>query len=50
MNVLVRGTIETNLFDAMYKAGEDAELAANLASIFEWEIDFFKDYAQGISL
>ena len=47
MNVLVRGTIETNLFDAMYKAGEDAELAANLASIFEWEIDFFKDLRPG---
>lgn len=47
MNVLVKGVIETNLFDAMYKAGEDAELAANLASIFEWEIDFFKDLRQG---
>lgn len=47
MNVLIRGTIETNLFDAMYKAGEDAELAANLASIFEWEIDFFKDLRPG---
>ena len=32
MNVVVRGIIETNLFDAMNKAGEDAELAANLAS------------------
>ncbi len=47
MNVLVKGTIETNLFDAVYKAGEDAELAANLASIFEWEIDFFKDLRPG---
>lgn len=47
MNVLVKGTIETNLFDAMNKAGEDAELAANLASIFEWEIDFLKDLRPG---
>ena len=47
MNVVVRGTIENNLFDAMAKAGEDAELAANLASIFEWEIDFFKDLRPG---
>lgn len=47
MNVVVRGTIENNLFEAMYKAGEDAELAANLASIFEWEIDFFKDLRPG---
>ena len=47
MNVVVRGTIENNLFEAMYKAGEDPELAANLASIFEWEIDFFKDLRPG---
>ncbi len=47
MNVVVRGTIINNLFDAMAKAGEDAELAANLASIFEWEIDFFKDLRPG---
>lgn len=47
MNVVVKGEIETNLFDAMNKAGEDAELAAMLASIFEWEIDFFKDLRPG---
>lgn len=47
LNVVVRGTIENNLFEAMAKAGEDAELAANLASIFEWEIDFFKDLRPG---
>ncbi len=47
MKVVVKGTIENNLFEAMYKAGEDAELAANLASIFEWEIDFFKDLRPG---
>lgn len=47
MNVVVRGTIENNLFEAMAKAGEDAELAAYLASIFEWEIDFFKDLRPG---
>ncbi len=47
MNVLVTGIIETNLFDAVKKSGEDAELAAMLASIFEWEIDFFKDLRPG---
>ena len=47
MKVVVKGTIMNNLFEAMYKAGEDAELAANLASIFEWEIDFLKDLRPG---
>lgn len=47
MNILVKGEITTNLFDAVRKAGEDAELAAMLAGIFEWEIDFFKDLRAG---
>lgn len=47
MNVLVTGEIKTNLFDAVRRAGEDAELAAMLAGIFEWEIDFFKDLRSG---
>lgn len=47
IRVLVKGEIKTNLFDAVIKAGEDAELAAMLAGIFEWEIDFFKDLRQG---
>ena len=47
IKVLVKGEIKTNLFDAVIKAGEDAELAAMLAGIFEWEIDFFKDLRQG---
>lgn len=47
MNVVVRGKIENNLFDAMSKAGEDSELAAMVAGIFEWEIDFLKDLRPG---
>lgn len=47
MSVLVTGEIKTNLFDAVRKAGEDAELAAMLAGIFEWEIDFFKELRSG---
>lgn len=47
IRVLVKGEIKTNLFDAVKKSGEDAELAAMLAGIFEWEIDFFKDLRPG---
>ncbi|MBQ3033838.1 MAG: peptidoglycan DD-metalloendopeptidase family protein [Deferribacterales bacterium] len=47
VRMLVTGEIKTNLFDAVKDAGEDAELAAMLASIFEWEIDFFKDLRSG---
>lgn len=47
MNVVVRGRIENNLFEAMSKAGEDSELAAMVAGIFEWEIDFLKDLRPG---
>lgn len=47
MSVLVTGEIKTNLFDAVKKSGEDAELAAMLAGIFEWEIDFFKELRIG---
>lgn len=41
------GTIEQNLFEAVKKGGEDAELAVNLADIFAWDIDFCKDLRQG---
>jgi murein DD-endopeptidase MepM/ murein hydrolase activator NlpD len=41
------GTIEDNLFEAVKKAGEDSELAGNLADIFAWDIDFCKDLRRG---
>ncbi|WP_218108823.1 peptidoglycan DD-metalloendopeptidase family protein [Desulfolutivibrio sulfodismutans] len=41
------GTIEQNLFEAVKKAGEDAELAVSLADIFAWDIDFCKDLRRG---
>lgn len=41
------GTIGQNLFEAVKKSGEDAELAVNLADIFAWDIDFCKDLRQG---
>ena len=40
---LVRGTIETSLFEAVTEAGEQPELAMNLADIFAWDIDFILD-------
>ncbi len=46
---LVRGTIETSLFEAITDAGEDAELAMNLADIFAWDIDFILDIRKGDS-
>ena len=46
---LVRGTIETSLFDAVTNAGEEAELAMNLADIFAWDIDFILDIRKGDS-
>jgi murein DD-endopeptidase MepM/ murein hydrolase activator NlpD len=41
------GAIEENLFEAVKKAGEDPELAVNLADIFAWDIDFCKDLRRG---
>ena len=46
---LVRGTIESSLFDAVTNAGEEAELAMNLADIFAWDIDFILDIRKGDS-
>lgn len=46
---LVRGTIATNLFDAVASAGENAELAVELAEIFAYDIDFIRDLRHGDS-
>ena len=47
ISVVVKGVIENNLFDSMKKVGEDAELAAMFAEIFEWEVDFLKEVYNG---
>lgn len=49
MPTVVSGTIISNLFNAVRAVGEDAELAARLARIYEWEFDFFKDIREGDS-
>ena len=46
---LVRGTVSTNLFDAVAHAGETAEVAVRLADIFAYDIDFIRDLRHGDS-
>ncbi len=47
--VSVQGTIESSLFETVVKIGESEHLAMQLADIFAWDIDFFKDIQQGDS-
>ena len=47
--VLVRGKIESSLFEAVTGTGESNVLAMNLADIFAWDIDFILDIRQGDS-
>lgn len=44
---LVRGQVETSLFEAVSAAGERSELATALADIFAWDIDFLRDLRRG---
>ncbi|NCO51491.1 MAG: peptidoglycan DD-metalloendopeptidase family protein [Deltaproteobacteria bacterium] len=46
---LVRGQIDSSLFEAVTKLGESSELAMTLANIFAWDIDFVRDLRQGDS-
>jgi len=46
---VINGTISSNLFEAVAKIGEEAELAINLAEIFAWDIDFMLDIREGDS-
>jgi murein DD-endopeptidase MepM/ murein hydrolase activator NlpD len=43
----VRGVIESSLFAAVNAAGEDDQLALDLADIFAWEVDFNTDLRKG---
>ena len=49
MPTIISGTINSTLFAAIYEIGEDSELAARLARIYEWEFDFFRDIHPGDS-
>lgn len=44
---VARGTIQTNLFDALKDNGADPVLADQLAEILGWSIDFFRDLRVG---
>ncbi len=48
-NEVVKGSISSNLFNAVDKIGEKPELAINLAEIFAWDIDFILDIRKGDS-
>ena len=48
-HVSVQGTIDSSLFEAVVKIGENERLAMQLAEIFAWDIDFFQDIQQGDS-
>ena len=43
----VRGEIQSSLFDAIEKSGEDDQLILDYADIFAWEIDFHSDPQPG---
>ena len=46
---LVRGVIESSLFEAVTDTGESDVLGMNLADIFAWDIDFILDIRKGDS-
>ena len=43
----VEGVIQDSLFRAISEAGEQAQLAVNLAEIFSWDVDFYTDIQKG---
>ena len=45
----VSGIIEASLFAAVESIGEKAALAMDLADIFAWQVDFFRDLRKGDS-
>ena len=44
---VIQGTLRNNLVSAMQKAGGTFRMAMELAEIFSWDIDFFKDIRKG---
>ena len=45
--VPVRGTLKGSLFESMERAGERPELAIEMAEIFAWSLDFYRDPREG---
>ena len=48
--IMVRGRINSSIYETMLKMGETPELVYNFADIFAWEIDFFTETQQGDTL
>jgi murein DD-endopeptidase MepM/ murein hydrolase activator NlpD len=46
---VVAGTIESSLFTAVARAGEEDQLALDLAEIFAWDVDFNTEIREGDS-
>ncbi len=44
---VVRGTVQSSLFDAIGAAGESDTLAVALADLFQWDIDFHREVRRG---
>ncbi len=40
-------TIESSLYEAMRAAGEDPSLSIDVADVFAWDIDFYRDLRRG---
>jgi murein DD-endopeptidase MepM/ murein hydrolase activator NlpD len=45
--VVLRGTLDDSLFNAVEETGESAELAMRMAQIFGYDLDFYTDPRQG---
>lgn len=44
---MIKGSIDSSLFESITAIGEKPELAMNLAGIFAWDIDFILDIRKG---
>lgn len=47
--VVVRGSINSSLYESMLAMGETGDLVYNFADVFAWEIDFFTETQNGDS-
>jgi len=47
MTVVVKGTIEESLFRAVESINESPALTLDMADIFAWQVDFFRDLRKG---
>ena len=49
VRTVVRGQVQSSLWEAMEQSGEDPRLAIDVADIFAWDIDFYTDLHPGDS-